>query len=162
MDYRIFAKAVAQFAGRGVIGDGYQLLINTIHTPDMSPDFNTGKVTYANAGGRNARIFTNKEEVRALDVGTEEIKFRINDVSVVVKPSEYCKEGVALMINPELLVKVRGGDGDMKFEELDGAQRYLRMLEKKNAYMFRLFTDSAIFSPEPAKHIAFTGLTPAS
>lgn len=160
LSYTKFAAAVAQGTGRGLMGDDYELWINSSVFPSLIPDFNTTKADNGTPGARHARIFPDAKSTKMLEHGTEKVVYHVNDVAATIKTTDYCKIGYGYLVKLGTLARIGSGrGGDVSFIPVGSGGELFRLLEKKSAYEFRSWTDQALFTAEPNKNLFFSGIT---
>lgn len=89
--------------------------------------------------------------------GFSKLKFHAMNGAITIEPSVYCKQGEAFIIDPKVLVRV--GSSDITFKRPGNKEDFFRDVENSAAYELRAWTDMAIFTHAPGRHVLVTGIT---
>ncbi len=89
--------------------------------------------------------------------GFSKLKFHAMNGSITVEPSIYVKQGDAFIVDPKVLMRI--GSSDVTFKVPGTKEEFLRQSDTTTALELRCWTDQAIFTPAPGRHVYISGVT---
>jgi len=142
LSFNAIKKAVAKAVGKGLDED-CMLLVNPGGWDDLMTDI---------ASLRR----TDKQEVKKVEVGAEELVYHSQNGMVRVVPSIYMKQGHAMGLSMPHWKRV--GAADVTFNTPGFGDQIFFQLQSKAGVEARCYTHQAIFSEAPAKNFLITGI----
>jgi hypothetical protein len=139
--YLGLAKAV----GRGLLEDVVIL---------VSP------MSFATMANDEAALRQYNSKIMSADRGVEAIKFVGPNGSVEVLPHPMCFESQAIAFPIKKAERI--GASDLTFKRPGGSEEMIQEMATQTGFECRLYSDQAIFLPDPAKCVLFTGISNAS
>lgn len=88
--------------------------------------------------------------------GGKSISFFSQNGELEIVPSIYVKEGYAFMLSLDDLVRV--GSQDVSFKRPGMGDEFVSNVQDAAAFEFRLYTDQALFTSAPGKHVVITNI----
>jgi hypothetical protein len=103
------------------------------------------------------RRHTESSKVDRYNVGAEGIEYYTQTGTVMIKASNYCKEGSAYLIPAKYYSRI--GATDLTFNVLGEDDGYFLWVNDTASYEMRMYSNQALFTPQPGKGVSITGHT---
>ncbi len=138
-------KAVVKLITKG-LDETLTLLVNPNTWADLLADEVATRAYDQGAFGGGKRI----------DVGADGIMFHTQSGTVKIQASTYVMEGYAYLFSPALFERI--GSTDITFELLGRPDHFFHDVADNAGFELRLYSDQAVFTDQPGKSLAFTGI----